>query len=91
VLLVPIVGGITCFKVGTLTFSHMLIYILSVVEFFSWIFVIPKLPEQALAMVMCALLLIRIITSIVAYETYYSQQITAAKQRKLLDCNDHDK
>jgi hypothetical protein len=55
------------------------------------VFIIPKLPEQALAMVMCAILLIRIIISIVAYETYYSQQINTAKQRKLLDGNEHEK
>lgn len=43
-LLLPIFTIITCVKVGKATFSHMFIYLLSVIELMSWIFVIPKMP-----------------------------------------------
>jgi hypothetical protein len=42
------------------------------------------MPQQALAMVMCSFLLLKIIISIIAYETYYNKQITLGKQQKLL-------
>lgn len=42
------------------------------------------MPEQALAMVMCAFLLLKIIISIISYETYYKKQIHLGKQQRLL-------
>lgn len=83
-LLVPIIGIVTCAKAGTATLSHMLIYLLAVVEFFSWIFIIPRLPQQALSMILVAFLLLKVVISIIAYETYYSKQITLRKQSKLI-------
>lgn len=85
--LLPIVSLVTCIKVGRQTFSHMLIFLLAVIELFSWIFIIPKMPEQALAMIMCAFLLLKIIISIIAYETYYNKLIGIGKQQKLLSEN----
>lgn len=87
-LLLPAVTIIACIKVGKATFSHMFIYLLSVIELMTWIFIIPKMPEQALAMIMCAFLLLKILISIISYETYYSKQITLGKQQKLLTENE---
>lgn len=88
--LIPIVSAIMCVKVGTQTLSHLLIFLTSAVEFVCWILVIPKIPEQSLAMVMLAFLLIRIIISIVAYETYYRKLIDKRKQAKLLGDNEKE-
>ena len=39
---------------------------------------------------MCAFLLVKIIISIIAYETYYNKQILKGKQQKLLNGNDRE-
>lgn len=41
-------------------------------------------------MVLCAFLLLRVLISIISYETYYNKQINKAKQQRLLTGNERE-
>jgi len=80
--LIPLIyATVKC--LGADTFFSQSIFSFSFIEIFSWIMMIPVMNNIATSMVMLSFIVLRIIISIVSYETFYKKNLGELSEKLL--------